>query len=393
MFNKKELVDYTEDLYLEASNVSRRYSDGDNELKKNKIISIIREYYKEEKQIDVELLDKISLKSFHEKKDYWLENYGDSKAIVCSLDKKDYWLEPREGTTKNYKFAYAQKISAWSYLIEHNEYHTRNLVFILINECLDISNEPEAKEHLKNNEYKTKKLGTIGDPNKKIYTCAGCGEEFNHGLVAGTFEGKKYCQMCAISNKTHAPRHDPNVENCAGCGAEFKHGWVAWTFGDKKYCQKCALSNKTHAPRHDPNVDLDFNKKFGAKIDYAKLKKDILDPFEIATNSARERLTLKGATDTYYHENDTQTKIARLFNNFRKFLIEKNKRCGDSALKPNQIFCKESGSKQIMSRLDDKLSRIANSEELKKNDLSDVFGYVALLLISNGWLTFDEFLD
>lgn len=286
MFDKKELVEYIEDLYMEASNVSSHYSDGDNELKKNKIISIIREYYKEEKQIDVELLDKISFKSFHEKKDYWLENYGDSKAIVCSLDKKDYWLEPREGTTKNYKFAYAQKISAWSYLIEHNEYHTRNLVFILIN-------EPEAKEHLKNNEYKPKKLGTIGAPN----------------------------------------------------------------------------------------------------VDYAKLKKDILDPFEIATNSARERLTLKGATDTYYHENDNKTKIARLFNNFREFLIEKNIRCGDSALKPNQIFCKESGSKQIMSRLDNKLSRIANSEELKKNDLSDVFGYVALLLIANGWLTFYEFLD
>jgi len=89
----------------------------------------------------------------------------------------------------------------------------------------------------------------------------------------------------------------------------------------------------------------------------------------------------------------TADEIDQLFTNFSKFLQEKNKRYGDSALTPEHIFCKESESTQITSRLDDKLSRIKNSDTLRKNDVADVMGYVALLLIQNGWLTFDELLD
>jgi hypothetical protein len=33
------------------------------------------------------------------------------------------------------------------------------------------------------------------------------------------------------------------------------------------------------------------------------------------------------------------------------------------------------------------------SEELRKNDVADVFGYVALLMIQRGWLTFEDLLD
>lgn len=32
-------------------------------------------------------------------------------------------------------------------------------------------------------------------------------------------------------------------------------------------------------------------------------------------------------------------------------------------------------------------------DELKKNDVSDVFGYVALLMIQKGWLEFNDQLD
>ena len=90
---------------------------------------------------------------------------------------------------------------------------------------------------------------------------------------------------------------------------------------------------------------------------------------------------------------NTQNDIILLFDNFKDFLLEKNKRYGDSSQNPIQVFSKESAEGQIRARLDDKLRRIKNSDELRKNDVSDVFGYVALLLISKGWLEFEDLID
>lgn len=90
---------------------------------------------------------------------------------------------------------------------------------------------------------------------------------------------------------------------------------------------------------------------------------------------------------------DTQRKIEELFDNFKEFLKEKNRRYGNSAIQPTQIFSRTPADQQILNRLDDKLSRVKNSPELKKNDVSDVFGYIALLMIKNNWTTFDELLD
>ena len=90
---------------------------------------------------------------------------------------------------------------------------------------------------------------------------------------------------------------------------------------------------------------------------------------------------------------DTQEDIQRLFENFAEFVQEKNRRYDDAALSPTKIFSKIEPKNQVCIRLDDKLSRIMVSEEFKKNDVSDVFGYIALLMVSKGWLTFDEMLD
>ena len=90
---------------------------------------------------------------------------------------------------------------------------------------------------------------------------------------------------------------------------------------------------------------------------------------------------------------ETSEKIDMLFNNFKEFLKEKNRKYGNSALEPLQVFSKEDASSQIRNKLDDKLSRIKRAKELRKNDVSDVFGYIALLLIQNEWLTFEDLLD
>lgn len=89
----------------------------------------------------------------------------------------------------------------------------------------------------------------------------------------------------------------------------------------------------------------------------------------------------------------TQEKIDLVCGNFAKFLKEKNRRYGDSAISPMKIFSKSEAGSQICNRLDDKLGRIKNSTELKKNDCSDILGYMVLLMIEKDWTEFDDLLD
>jgi len=71
----------------------------------------------------------------------------------------------------------------------------------------------------------------------------------------------------------------------------------------------------------------------------------------------------------------------------------KNELYGDSALKPLRVFSKLTPLEGIFVRLDDKISRIKNTKELRKNDVSDILGYLILLCKEKGWENFDEFID
>lgn len=86
-------------------------------------------------------------------------------------------------------------------------------------------------------------------------------------------------------------------------------------------------------------------------------------------------------------------KIKQTCDSLNRLLQEKNKRYGNSALEPLGIFNKESASDGIMVRLDDKLMRVKNSSELRKNDVSDIMGYLVLLCIDKGWDNFDDLID
>ncbi len=58
---------------------------------------------------------------------------------------------------------------------------------------------------------------------------------------------------------------------------------------------------------------------------------------------------------------------------------------GNSALEPLNLFHKGIAENSIAIRLDDKLSRIKNSEVgLRTNDICDIIGYFVLLLVSKG---------
>ena len=89
----------------------------------------------------------------------------------------------------------------------------------------------------------------------------------------------------------------------------------------------------------------------------------------------------------------TKDKIEQVCSNLANFLKEKNKNYGDSATSPLNIFTGKTEPLGIGVRIDDKLSRIKNSEELRKNDVSDLLGYLVLLCASNSWLSFNELAD
>jgi hypothetical protein len=86
------------------------------------------------------------------------------------------------------------------------------------------------------------------------------------------------------------------------------------------------------------------------------------------------------------------SKFSLVLASLNHFLDVKNERYGDSALSPLHIFNKE-GEMGIEQRIDDKLSRIKNSKELRKNDVVDLAGYLILLCLRQGWENFDELLD
>ena len=75
------------------------------------------------------------------------------------------------------------------------------------------------------------------------------------------------------------------------------------------------------------------------------------------------------------------------------FLLEKNRRYGNSALEPVRVFSRAAADEGIMVRIDDKLGRIRNAQKLRKNDVVDLLGYLVLLCAQRGWVDFRELLD
>lgn len=94
---------------------------------------------------------------------------------------------------------------------------------------------------------------------------------------------------------------------------------------------------------------------------------------------------------------ETVKKTTSVFLNMASLIEYKNGKYGDSATSPINIFCKHldkesgNGTNSILVRLDDKISRIANSDSLKFNDVCDIMGYLSLLCASKGWILEEQF--
>ena len=95
----------------------------------------------------------------------------------------------------------------------------------------------------------------------------------------------------------------------------------------------------------------------------------------------------------------TNKKIDEIFTSMSRLVQAKNTNYGNVAAEPINIFGSHvykdnpPGLNTILIRLDDKLSRIKNAGRLRKNDVSDLMGYVALLCSVEDWTNFDEFID
>ena len=80
-------------------------------------------------------------------------------------------------------------------------------------------------------------------------------------------------------------------------------------------------------------------------------------------------------------------------------LIEKNNRYGNSALDPLNIFTShfskenDKGLNSILVILYDNLVKIKISKKKKKNDISDLIGYLKLLCVNKNWLDFSDQID
>lgn len=79
----------------------------------------------------------------------------------------------------------------------------------------------------------------------------------------------------------------------------------------------------------------------------------------------------------------SQIDICTVCDELKELLLEKNKRYGDSALKPVRIFSRCDTIEQIRVRIDDKLSRLRNQRQDEDEDvINDLIGYLVLLKIA-----------
>jgi len=90
---------------------------------------------------------------------------------------------------------------------------------------------------------------------------------------------------------------------------------------------------------------------------------------------------------------ESQKKIEETCDAFKRFLLEKNKRYGNSAFEPINVFSKLNPEEGMKLRMDDKVKRIKNSPELRKNDVVDLCGYLILIATYKNWANFDDLID
>lgn len=67
----------------------------------------------------------------------------------------------------------------------------------------------------------------------------------------------------------------------------------------------------------------------------------------------------------------------------KEMLLEKNRKYGDSAIRPIRVFSRAPADEQILVRLDDKISRLRSGQPDENEDVVlDMLGYLILYRIA-----------
>jgi hypothetical protein len=100
--------------------------------------------------------------------------------------------------------------------------------------------------------------------------------------------------------------------------------------------------------------------------------------YDKPTQSAKDFL------DSDAPKNDNfESNVSDVLDQIKQMLISKNKKYGNSALQPSNIFSKLSAKEGLLVRIDDKLKRIANGSYQNDDEdvINDLMGYLVLLKI------------
>lgn len=90
------------------------------------------------------------------------------------------------------------------------------------------------------------------------------------------------------------------------------------------------------------------------------------------------------------YDEATFAPIQRVLDGLQSILQYKNRQYGNSGLSPIGVFSKQDTLGKLLARADDKVARIQNSPELRKNDVVDLMGYLTLICAHQGWDNFDD---
>ncbi len=74
--------------------------------------------------------------------------------------------------------------------------------------------------------------------------------------------------------------------------------------------------------------------------------------------------------------------VDQVLRSLAQMLVSKNKKYGNSALKPSRIFSDADAVEQIKVRIDDKLSRMMTGTKDNEDTVMDLMGYLVLLRIA-----------
>jgi len=85
-----------------------------------------------------------------------------------------------------------------------------------------------------------------------------------------------------------------------------------------------------------------------------------------------------------------KTELEEIFDNLKELVLYKDAKYNGAADSPLNIF---TGKHKYGYRIDDKLKRIQTSSELRKNDIVDLVGYIALILRDKEWTDFEDLKD